>query len=221
MEDDSYTFKNLKARHREIREGLPENLSLRIHRALSWLNCAERHDDDLDGKFIFLWISFNAAYVHEMSSRWETSERKLLQDFLRIIIDADSNNTIQNIVWSEYPSSIRLLIDNRFLYQQFWDSRNGIILEEEWLGVFDNAKKAANRALGKQDTNKVLAITFERLYMLRNQLVHGGATWGGAVNRDQIRGASNLMGRIVPVLIYIILNNQPELMGEPCFPVVT
>jgi hypothetical protein len=109
MDDNALTFKNLKARHREIRDGLPENLSLRIHRGLS---CAERHEDDLDGKFIFLWISFNAAYAHEMFSRCETSERKLLQGFLKIIIDADSNCTIQNIVWSEYPSSIRLLIYN-------------------------------------------------------------------------------------------------------------
>ncbi len=55
------TFKTLKARHREIRDELPQNMSLRIHRALSWLDCAEQKDDD-DSKFIFLWIAFNAAY---------------------------------------------------------------------------------------------------------------------------------------------------------------
>ncbi len=220
MEDLALTFAVLKQRHREIRDGLPENLSLRIHRALSWLNCAEQHEDDLDSKFISLWISFNAAYAHEMSNRWEISERKLLEDFLRVLIHADKGQLMQNIVWSEYPSSIRLLIDNRFLYQQFWDQQNGIISEEKWLSVFDNSKKAANRALGKQDTNKVLAITFERLYMLRNQLVHGGATWGGSGNRDQIRDAANLMGHIVPALISIMLDEQPELTGRPCFPVV-
>jgi hypothetical protein len=119
MDSSPSTFIELKKRHREVRDGLPENLSLRIHRALSWLNCAEQHDDDLDSKFIFLWISFNAAYAHEMPNRWETSERKLLQAFLRAIIDADGDHSIQDIVWNEYPSSIRLLIDNRFLYQQF------------------------------------------------------------------------------------------------------
>ncbi len=46
---------------------------LGVYRALSWLNCAEQHEDDLDSKFIFLWVSFNAAYAHEMSNRWETS----------------------------------------------------------------------------------------------------------------------------------------------------
>ena len=56
--------------------------------------------------------------------------------------------------------------------------------------------------------------------MLRNQLVHGEATWGGAVNRDQIRDAKNLMGHAVPALIGVMLNDQPELTGRSCFPVV-
>ena len=215
-----YAFATLKARHREVRDALPKNLSLRIHRALSWLNCAEQHEEDLDSKFIFLWISFNAAYAHEMPNRWETPERQLLQDFLEVIIRADSRNIIRDIVWNDYPSSIRLLIDNRYLYQQFWDFHNRLIQDSDWQSIFGNAKIAAHKALGRQDTNKVLAIVFERLYILRNQLVHGGATWGGAVNRSQIRDATNLMGRIVPALIGIMLNDKPELTGKPCFLVV-
>ena len=41
MDGNALTFADLKAQHRKIRDGLPENLSLRIHRALSWLNCAD------------------------------------------------------------------------------------------------------------------------------------------------------------------------------------
>lgn len=215
-----YAFAALKARHREVRDELPENLSLRIHRALSWLHCAERHEDDPDSRFIFLWISFNAAYAHEIPNRWETPERHLLRDFLEEIIRADSRNIIRDIVWNDYPSSIRLLIDNRYLYQQFWDLHNRLMPESEWQSIFGNAKKAAHKALGRQDTNRVLAIVFERLYILRNQLVHGGATWGGAVNRSQIRDATNLMGHIVPALISIMLDDKPELTGKPCFLVV-
>ena len=220
MDGNALTFKTLKAQHREIRDGLPQDLSLRIHRALSWLNCAEQHGDDLDSKFIFLWISFNAAYAHEISNRWETNERKLLDEFLRIIIDADTDHVIRDIVWEKYTTSIRLLIDNRFLYQQFWDFQNNLIPEDRWLRVFDKSKIAANRALGKQDTNKVLSIAFERLYMLRNQLVHGGATWGSSVNRNQVRDGTKFMNQIVPVIIYIMINKNPKLIGSPCYPVI-
>jgi hypothetical protein len=49
-------FDELKHRHRQVRDGYPGNLNLRIHRALSWLK-AEESSDDIDGKFIFLWVA--------------------------------------------------------------------------------------------------------------------------------------------------------------------
>ena len=54
-------FTALKARHRAERDSQHPNLSLRVHRALSWLQRAEQLADDADGRFIFLWIAFNAA----------------------------------------------------------------------------------------------------------------------------------------------------------------
>ena len=48
--------KELKARQRAERDSYPENLSLRVHRALSWLDRVEQ-DDDPESRFIFLWIA--------------------------------------------------------------------------------------------------------------------------------------------------------------------
>lgn len=219
MESETELYPVLKDRHREIRDGLPPNLSLRIHRALSWLNCAEQKEDD-DSKFIFLWISFNAAYAHEIQNRWEINERKILSNFLQILIAADDARSLYKIVWSEFPNSIRLLIDNKYVYQQFWDFHNDKINEKEWLEQFKNSREAANRALGKMDTVKILSIIFERLYTLRNQLIHGGATWNSSVNRDQIRDGVKIMHQVVPAMISIMLNNKPILIGSPCYPVV-
>ncbi|OBY90989.1 hypothetical protein A6723_020470 [Pseudomonas sp. AU11447] len=58
-------YQTLKERHRRERDGEHLNLRLRVHRALSWLDRAEQADD-LDGRFIFLWIAFNAAYACEI-----------------------------------------------------------------------------------------------------------------------------------------------------------
>ena len=219
MENNAEIHHILKDRHREIRDGLPSNLSLRIHRALSWLNCSEQKEDD-DSKFIFLWISFNAAYAHEIPNRWEINERKVLSNFLQILIEADDSRSLYKVVWSEFPNSIRLLIDNKYVYQHFWDFHNDKINEEEWLELFKKSREAAHRALGKMDTEKVLSIIFERLYTLRNQLIHGGATWESAVNRDQIRDGVQIMSQIVPAMLSIMLNNNPKLIGSPCYPVV-
>ena len=219
MKIETLFYQPLKDRHREIRDDLPQNLSLRIHRALSWLNCAEQKEDD-DSKFIFLWISFNAAYAHEIENKWAFNERKILSNFIKILIDADDDNALYKLVWNEFPNSIRLLINNQYVYQQFWDLQNEKISEGEWLKLFQKSKAAANRALGKMDTKKILSIVFERLYTLRNQLVHGGATWNSAVNRDQLRDGANFMNQIVPVIISIMLNKNPKLIGSPCYPVI-
>jgi len=56
----------LRARHQTVRDGYPPDLNLRLHRALSWLKRAEMAEDD-DGRFIFLWIAFNAAYAREIN----------------------------------------------------------------------------------------------------------------------------------------------------------
>ena len=219
MAEEIGPYPLLKDRHREIRDNLPQNLSLRIHRALSWLNCAEQKEDN-DSKFIFLWISFNAAYAHEILNRWEFNERQVLSNFLQILLDADDEKALYNIVWNEFSNSIRLLINNQYVYQQFWDFQNEKITEEEWQILFQNSKDASNRAMGHMDTEKALAIVFERLYTLRNQLIHGGATWNSAINRDQIRDGTKFMNQIVPAIISIMLNKKPKLIGSPCYPVV-
>lgn len=53
----------LKIYQRDHRDAFPENLSLRVHRALSWLNKAEqaRAAQDTDTEFIYYYSSFNAA----------------------------------------------------------------------------------------------------------------------------------------------------------------
>jgi hypothetical protein len=47
-------FVVLKKRQGELRDGFPESLGLRTHRALSWLKRAEREARDNDVRFIFL-----------------------------------------------------------------------------------------------------------------------------------------------------------------------
>ena len=74
----SLKYEQLKAMQRERREHFSDSLRLRSHRALSWLQRAEMADD-LDGRFIFLWIAFNAAYATEV----DASHRNTAQDHFR------------------------------------------------------------------------------------------------------------------------------------------
>ena len=76
------------------------------------------------------------------------------------------------------PKSIRALLDNKFVFAEFWRYQNGTNPEETWRSSFNAANRAAHKALGKQDTVTVLSIVLSRIYTLRNQLVHGGRARG-------------------------------------------
>lgn len=210
----------LKQRHRLRRDAEPENLRLRIHRALSWLHRAEQADD-LDGKFIFLWIAFNAAYATEIDDSNRLSEQETFKAFLQKLCDLDrASKRIHALVWNEFSGSIRTLLDNPYVFQSFWDSRNGKISETEWQARFARGKQLAHAALVSGNTPLLLGVVFNRLYTLRNQLMHGGATWNGTVNREQLRDCARLMGKLVPLIIELMMEHPGTLWGDACYPVV-
>ena len=212
-------YKSLKERQRAERDNHPTNLALRVHRALSWLDRAEQCEDQ-DGRFIFLWIAFNAAYANDLGDQERPREKQLFQLFLEKLADLDQDDVLYKLIWSEFPGSIRVLLDNRFVYQPFWDFHNGRINEGDWVSGFERARQAANRALAAHETVTVLAIILDRMYTLRNQLVHGGATWNSSVNRDQLRDCSAFLGKLVPYVIQLMMDNPNVLWGDACYPVV-
>lgn len=209
----------LKQRHRTLREGYPPNLNLRVHRALSWLKRAEMADDD-DGRFIFLWITFNAAYACEIDERYGLSEQATFMSFLERLCALDTGKRIDNLVWQEFSGGIRVLLDNPFVFQSFWDFQAGKLGEAEWQSRFAKGKKLAQQALAGGRTPALLGVVFNRLYTLRNQLIHGGATWNGKVNRKQLHDCAQLLGKLVPAIIELMLDHPENDWGPACYPVV-
>ena len=60
----------------------------------------------------------------------------------------------------------------------------------------------------------VLSIVLSRIYTLRNQLIHGGATWGSSVNREQLRDCTNFMAKLVPLVIEVMMDHPETLWGR-------
>ncbi len=209
----------LKKRQRDERDSFPPNLALRVHRALSWLERAEQCED-VDGRYIFLWIAFNAAYANEIGNRERSAEQVVFGRFLRKLIALDKRETLYEMIWKEFSNSIRVLLDNQFVFQPFWDYHNGRLEEADWKAEFRRSKTAVSKALGKRNTAAVLAIVLSRMYTLRNQLMHGGATWNGSVNRDQLRDCSAILGKLVLFVIQLMMDNPATLWGDAAYPVV-
>lgn len=67
---------------------------------------------------------------------------------------------------------------------------------------------------------RVLSFVFDRLYVLRNQLVHGGSTWNSGVNRAQVRDGAAILAFLLPVFVDLMMDNPGKDWGKPFYPVV-
>lgn len=196
-----------------------DEFNLRLHRAISWLIKAEQSEQDLDIQFITLWISFNAIYAKEFSSN-QNGDRISFNEFIAELCRLDKDKQIYNLVWQRFPQSIRVMLDNRYVFQPFWDYKNGKITENAWKEYFDKNNKKALTALANQDTYNILLVVFDRLYTLRNQIVHGGATYNSKVNRSQVKDGCQILLALIPAIIQTVLDNASNDWGKPFYPVV-
>ena len=206
------TASTLKKRHREVRDGQPANWRIRIHRAISWLQRAEREHDDTDARFLFLWIALNAAYAREFG--FEQSERDQARQFIDRLVHHDGEGRLQQMLFEQFSGPIRTLLDNRFVFEPFWRALREHDASNGWERQFDSARKLAMRALMTRQTGVVLSIIADRLYVLRNQLMHGGATWNSAANRQQLHDAVAILAAMVPEIIGLMIDHpEPDQSG--------
>lgn len=197
---------------------LPDALALRLHRAQSWLDKAAQAEDD-DTRFLALWIAFNAAYAHELPGQHAMDKSDFVR-FLGKVCTLDKAQEIYELIWRRFPDSIRLLLNNHYVFQPFWDFHNGLISERAWQEDFGRAKRKANRALAAQDTNAILLVVFERIYTLRNQIVHGGASFNSSANRAQLRDACAILSALIPHIVQIMQSHPHINWGKPFYPFI-
>lgn len=210
-------YDDLKTRQRAIRDGFPPAFGLKIHRAISWAGRAEREPDDPDAAFIFWWVAFNAAYANELAGGEARAE---FQDFFAKLHALDPAGRLYRSVWTTFSGAIRVFLENPYVFSPFWKHHNGDEEYADWEERFRRAKHAFQGALMQQDTAVILSMLFDRLYVLRNQVLHGGSTWNSSVNRDQIRDAATILGTIVPIMLDLMMDHPHTDWGRPYYPVV-
>lgn len=231
-------FKNVSEKKEFIKR---QDFLLRLRRAISWFDRAkqlrqlrkeneEERKRDLDSQFIFFWISFNALYARDPHKRFEEedkqkdeSEQDRFKKYFRSLLKIDNkahNSRIYKAI--DNTKAVTKLLDNKFVDSRFWDYYHENFLEraeqKNWdttkvIKSFDNAKKEA-----EPNISKMLSIIFDRLYTLRNQIMHGGSAWKVDLNRGQLRDATGIMYKLLPVFIDLMLENPETNWGKSFYP---
>ena len=129
----------LKSKLKESAEKHTEPSRIRLHRAISWLARSEQESSDSDAQIIFLWISFNAAYAKLFG--FENTEREQLQKFIEKLVASDSEKRLQKSLFEQFSGPIRVLIENKFVFEPFWRDLREHDDSGRWLLQFEESKK--------------------------------------------------------------------------------
>ncbi len=185
----------------------------RLRRAKSWLRRSKDAKDDTE-RFIFLWIAFNAAYgyeAHPSHPYEQRSEREKHRTFLQEILKRDDNGILEKTLRT-YSGQIHDLLKNRYIFAPFWDAVRGSTAGRNWKANFSNFNRSVRHSMDKGDAHHVLVVLFMRLCTLRNQIIHGGATFEKGWGQDQVRDGSQIMESLVPLILKIM---QADIKEDP------
>lgn len=221
--DAAPTAEYLAEKRKELAPEFGNNVWLRIYRAISWVARAERETAkdpaDHDTAFVFLWVALNAAYAVDNPYADPLSERAQFKTFIQKAVDVDERGAVREYTLAN-SETIGSLVDSRYLFMPFWDFQNEIPGSHDWQSRLATETRATRRYFREGAAVDILVILFDRLYVLRNQLVHGAATWNSIANRAQVENGASIMAYLIPVFIDLMMDNPEEFTGRPYYPFV-
>jgi len=208
----SYSYDSLHDFYQSRRLEFTSHFDSRLRRALSWLHRAERETDDPHVAFILYWISFNAGYSPSFEDI-SKKERQRTARYFNLLVKCDASNSIHDIIWQRQNAQVKRLLNNKYIYPGFWQ-RPDPHTDQSWKAEFQRQKRNIKRALNTENTVTAVNILFSRLFLLRNQLFHGSATWNGERNLPQVRAACKIIAKLQPVFLSVMLKNPQEDWGR-------
>lgn len=199
-------------------------VKLRTYRAVSWIRYAETVEPQ-DIAFVCYWIAFNSLYgerqgIRALEDTWRhSSERTAFRRFLSKMarLDRDSGQRLfysaLNPIWNQ----VRWIIKNRFVFDAFWINYHEPDKCEDWEQHLRTDGRTADAAEA-HDTESILLLLFDRLYVLRNQIFHGSATNQGTVNRTQVEDGTPVLANCIPLFVDLMLDNPTADWTAPYYP---
>ncbi|MCB9925600.1 MAG: hypothetical protein H6822_25845 [Planctomycetaceae bacterium] len=217
----SPSVRDLRRRWKPIKERLSGQRDnhptlIRFHRACSWLARVEQMGDEIeyDLALILQWVAFNALY-----GQWDESLGEPLRDrecwrvFADRVLDLDSEDRIRQILL-EHKRLVLSLLEDEYLSKFFWEDPG-----QERAGKARSKKYKAQSWFVEGSWKLIVEQILERIYLMRCQLSHGAATFGGTLNRTSLRRCSTMMDRLLPTMMLVFIDHGgDEDWGIMCYP---
>jgi hypothetical protein len=221
-DDMSWTVRDLRRRWKPTKERLAgdpahEPFLIRIHRACSWLQRVEEFqagDGALDAILIFRWIALNSLYGRwDPAARQPMADRDTLPAFLDRVLELDADGRVTGNL-QEHRKLVMSIFEDAYLTPYFWEDPS-----DERARKTQKTKFDARTWYHEGRYKLILDRLMERIYFQRCQLVHGGATSGGRLNRIAVRRCSTMLGHLMPAILLVLIDHgYDQDWGPLCYP---
>ena len=186
----------------------------RLRRSLSWLRRAtEVSDEDLPPRFVDLWIALNALYGQARYAKdFESRDKEDFEEFVQRLAELRSGESQLGQLINKKHVQIRAreLIQNKHLWNEWWGKKLDKYRERSGKRLVQFEKSLINDA-----SAAFLSHLFERLQVLRNQIVHGSSSASTRKSRDALYPAILLLEEIVPEFIQLMIREGQGIDWPP------
>ncbi len=190
--------------------------SIRFHRACSWMARVEQMPEgqDHDLGLVVLWIAFNSLYGQWDSLKREPRpDRESWRSFVDRILKLDRDGYVPGALRG-HKRLVMSLLEDEYLSSFFW--------QEPFAKRAGQSRKAAYNAQTwyiEERWTMVLDEILDRVYLMRCQLVHGAATYGGKLNRTSLKRCVMMLQRLLPAFLSVWIDHgADEDWGQMCYP---
>jgi hypothetical protein len=190
----------------------------RLQRADSWIQAAqELPSDRMHEAFIFLYIAFNCMYGRRKYEGDESQIEEDLDMFIgRILVmqqkDAQQGGTILKDAMASCRQDGAVLIRDRFLVNRYW---RGNQPAAALLAKLNKEAVSALEAYADGNYQVFLATLVRRISVLRNQVMHGCATYGArSYGRASLEKALHVLKALVPAFYQLMRRHGHEITWD-------
>ena len=207
----------------------------RFRRAGAWIKEANKPLDP-PARFVFSWIAFNAQYQDlNMREEWEKEKKGSLEiNMICAFIDkiSRSNGKLLARAIAKVESDLREIFQLQQIHHGFWKKPDdpNISTAADWHAYFraeeENCLKELNAALAVRPdmparaAAPMLKLAFGRLYVVRNQVFHGGHSRSKDESHGytQIQHGAEVLFEMVKCFQGIMEERLDEDWGKVDFP---
>ena len=218
------SVRELRRRWKPAKERLQQGrndqaTAIRIHRAFSWMRRVEQFEEGTDHDLALLsqWIAFNSLYGQwDEQLREPKPDRESWRCFLDRVLALDQESIISASM-TENKRLVMALLDDEYLSGFFWQNPTDKRASQSKKAKFD-----ARTWYIEERWSLILERMIERIYLMRCQLAHGAATFGGKLNRSSLKRCVMMMDHLLGTILLVMIDHgADEDWGLMCYPPLT